>query len=256
VVIDLDTFAMEAITGITMLRGDRAVNKLVYARGSRLIERSGAPGTEMVRWEAPEAIENLITNGRYLAAEAGAHLVRIDRLTGTQISLALTDARLAGMTTDGRMWWLQGKTLWAWDGTTQREIYRFTAEPYATTSFDDQLGLWLEDGSLWLANRQGAFSRAPAGQRNVRFGHGTAVHADAGATLVIHYLETGEQIIRRARLTSVIHVADDGTLVVGGGTHAIVYESPVPIALDQLSGWLDRATNAQLDPKTGALTWR
>jgi hypothetical protein len=256
VVVDLDTFAMEAIDGIKMIRGDRAVNKLVYARGSKLVERSGAKGTEVVRWTAPEPIENFITNGRWLAAEAGAHLVRIDRATGTELALWLTDGRLAGMTADGRMWWLQGKTLWAWDGITQREIYRFNAEPHSTTSFDDQLGLWLEDGSLWLANRHGVYSRAPAGQRSVRFGHGTAVHADAGATLVMRYLETGEQIVRRARLTSVIHVADDGTLVVGGGTHAIVYESPVPIALDQLSGWLDRATNAQLDPKTGELTWR
>ena len=257
VVIDLQTFAMTALDGITTIRGDRAMNTVVYSRGSTLVEKSPGSGAELVRWSAPEPIANFITSGRWLAAQAGTQLVRIDRATGARVAVTVVPgADLAGMTADGRMWWVQQRTLWWWDGHVQRAHHQFPAKPHSTTSFDDQLGLWLEDGSLWVANPQGVANRAPPGQRNVKFGYGTAAQSDAGASVIVRFLATGEQIIRRSRLSTVLYVADDGTLVVGAGTHAVVYQSSVPLDPAQLWSWLDRATNARLDPETGELTWR
>ena len=74
--------------------------------------------------------------------------------------------------------------------------------------------------------------------------------------MIVTHLLTNERVLRDLPFVPTgIRASDNREVLVTGPAEAVVFKDPVPIDLDELPGWIDRATNARVVTKTDQLRW-
>ncbi|MEO7734170.1 MAG: serine/threonine-protein kinase, partial [Kofleriaceae bacterium] len=242
---------------------DRASGRALFARGREVVEPAAA-GDRVVA-TAAGAITMLAVADRWGAAMSEAHgarrLLRIDLVRGHTSELALwaVPEQLI-VAADGTLWLALDHALWSWNG---RWLARSVMPSPVTTLVASGRGaaVVLLDHSIWLATPEAVTNRLASGdQRALVFGDRSVVVVEGNERQRL-VLASGERTRWPSagmqtssaigdddrRLDVQLHGADRDWLT--------SYEDRVPGEAMALRLWLAQATNAAIDPATGALAW-
>jgi hypothetical protein len=234
--------------------------KLYYVVGRVLHELAGT--TDTVRWTAPADVISVAANGEVVAlALADRHLVRLRAGAWEPVTVEASTV-LYGIAPDGVLWFT----------TTANEVWqladrpvrtRLTGPPKIVFGVDGGVGLVLEDGSAWFADRAGRmYSRlGPTRWSGISYafpdrvvvaGMGfmeVTVIAMGSGERVVHSFAEGHEMIS---LSPTGHSLATTTM----SNYIVVFDDPVPDDPAKLDAWIDTATNARIDPDTDALIWQ
>ena len=263
-VIDGASGRVDRLGGAREVGLDLVGGSVYLVEGSRELRELRADGTRRTRWTAPADIDLATVTGRWGAALlAGNQLARIDLAAGTHtIVPAPGPVRFLVAALDGGLWIVIGAALHRYDGHHLTLVATLPVTPHLVTHHgDDSVVVQATDQSTWHVDRTGATLRVKGakGTRRTWFGTRAVATADPGF-VGTRFLDTGEQILRDiGALPFEIALADDDRLVAYqiGGRHTVgVFEDGGPREPAALHRWIDAATNAAIDPRNGALTWR
>jgi hypothetical protein len=268
-VVDTRSGTTRALADASLVVGDRASGRLLFARGRDVIEPT-KPGERVVATCSGELTMLAVAGGWAAGAIAddrsrgqrAQRLARIDLSRGRADELALWSAPdLLIVATDGTVWFSIARELWSWNGRWVTRAHVMPSRVTALIASGPGAAVVLSDHSLWLATPGAVTSRLPSGTpRALVFGDHTVVAAE-GNTRQRLTMVTGERTRWRSESLQTAFAIGDADRVLVVQTHELGrdwltrYDDAVPADPIALRRWLARATNATIDPATGALVW-